>query len=192
MATPERLDLARELHDGIAQDLVALGYSLDLLLGDGSLSIEMRSGLRSTRLQVDELMNKVRSEIYHLRIDSQLSLSAEIKKLIEAHYRDYLVDLDVEDVSASPEILQEAMAIIREALRNIRAHARATRIGITVYPINNRICLQICDNGIGGAEMKDGRWGITGLAERVKALHGSMTIENNVHSNSGVRITVLL
>jgi hypothetical protein len=34
-----RLDLARELHDGIAQDLVALGYELDLLLANSATSI---------------------------------------------------------------------------------------------------------------------------------------------------------
>ncbi|MEY4291559.1 MAG: hypothetical protein RL130_1501 [Actinomycetota bacterium] len=192
MATPERIDLARELHDGIAQDLVAIGYSLDLLLADSSLSQQTRSGLRASRLQVDDLMNKVRDEIFHLRRNSHLMISAEVKDLIETEYSDFSVELDLVDVSTSPELSREIMAIIREALRNIRAHARATRIGITIYPINNRICLQICDNGIGGATMKNGRWGITGLTERVEALGGSISIENNFYNNGGVRITALL
>jgi signal transduction histidine kinase len=36
--TPERLRIARELHDGIAQDLVGLGYGLDLVLAESELS----------------------------------------------------------------------------------------------------------------------------------------------------------
>jgi signal transduction histidine kinase len=71
-------------------------------------------------------------------------------------------------------------------------HSRATRIGITLYPINNRIYLQICDNGIGGAIMKDGRWGMMGISERIAKLGGSIVIENNSATDSGVRITMLI
>jgi len=82
MLTPERLDVARELHDGIAQDLVALGYSLDLLLATDELPQSARSSIRGARLQVDELMRKVRSEIFNLRKQSQLSLSTQLQSLI--------------------------------------------------------------------------------------------------------------
>ncbi len=192
MVTPERLDLARGLHDGIAQDLVGLGYSLDLLLADDTLSLNTRLSLRSARLHIDELIHKVRTEIYHLRLEPQLSLSAELNQLVNSEYSDFELDLELEDVKPSVEITSEVITIIREALRNIRTHARATRIGITLYPINNRICLQIRDNGKGGASMKNGRWGITGLQERVAALGGSITFENNFQNNSGVRITILI
>ncbi|MGA0062483.1 MAG: histidine kinase, partial [Candidatus Planktophila sp.] len=142
MVTPERLDLARGLHDGIAQDLVGLGYSLDLLLADDTLSLNTRLSLRSARLHIDELIHKVRAEIYHLRLEPQLSLSTELNQLAQSEYSDFGLDLELEDVKPSVEITSEVIAITREALRNIRTHARATRIGITLYPINNRICLQ--------------------------------------------------
>ena len=192
MSTPERLDVARELHDGIAQDLVALGYSLDLLLATEGLPQSARSSIRESRLQVDELMRKVRSEIFNLRSQSQQSISTQLQALVANEYSDFELDLDIEPASAPPEVGHEIIAIAREILRNVRLHSRATRIGITLYPVNNRIYLQICDNGIGGAIMKDGRWGITGISERIAKLGGSIVIENNSDTDLGVRITLLL
>jgi len=55
--SPERVSIARELHDGIAQDLVGIGYSLDMLLADSSLQVEMWSKLRTTRLDIDTLIS---------------------------------------------------------------------------------------------------------------------------------------
>jgi len=192
MSTPERLDVARELHDGIAQDLVALGYSLDLLLATDGLPQSARTSIRESRLQVDELMRKVRSEIFNLRSQSQQSISTQLQSLISQEYSDFEFELDIEPASAPPEVGHEIIAIAREILRNVRLHSRATRIGITLYPVNNRIYLQICDNGIGGAKMKDGRWGMTGISERIAKLGGSIVIENNSATNLGVRITLLL
>lgn len=192
MLTPERLDVARELHDGIAQDLVALGYSLDLLLATEGLPQSARSSIRESRLQVDELMRKVRSEIFNLRSQSQQSISTQLQALVANEYSDFELDLDIEPASAPPEVGHEIFAIAREILRNVRMHSRASRIGITLYPVNNRIYLQICDNGIGGAIMKDGRWGMTGISERIAKLGGSIVIENNSDTDLGVRITLLL
>ena len=192
MSTPERLDVARELHDGIAQDLVALGYSLDLLLATDGLPQSARSSIRESRLQVDKLMRKVRSEIYNLRSQSQQSISTQLQSLISQEYFDFELELDIESASAPPEVGHEIISIARELLRNVRLHSRASRIGITLYPVNNRIYLQICDNGIGGAIMKDGRWGMTGISERIAKLGGSIVIENNSATDLGVRITLLL
>lgn len=192
MSTPERLDVARELHDGIAQDLVALGYSLDLLLATDGLPQSARSSIRESRLQVDELMRKVRSEIFNLRSQSQQSISTQLQALVANEYSDFELDLDIEPASAPPEVGHEIFAIAREILRNVRIHSRASRIGITLNPVNNRIYLQICDNGIGGAIMKDGRWGMTGISERIAKLGGSIVIENNSDTDLGVRITLLL
>lgn len=192
MSSPERLDVARELHDGIAQDLVALGYSLDLLLATDGLPQGARASIRESRLQIDELMKKVRKEIFNLRTHSQLSLSSQIQVLIAQEYADFEIALDIEEVSAPLDISHEVFAIAGEILRNVRVHSRATRIGITLYPINNRIYLQICDNGIGGANMKDDHWGLMGISERINKLNGTLTIENCYTNNLGVRITVLI
>ena len=80
MPSPERVRIARELHDGIAQDLVGIGYSLDLLLSEESLSNNARTEIRSTRFAVDELIGKVRREILHLRKKSRMPAKRQKQK----------------------------------------------------------------------------------------------------------------
>ena len=69
MSLTQRVKLAQELHDGIAQDLVGLGYGLDSLLFSEEDETK-RARLRSLRLDINLLIEKVRKEIFELRIPS--------------------------------------------------------------------------------------------------------------------------
>ena len=80
--TPERLRLARELHDGIAQDLVGLGYSLDLILADPAIDKSSRAAIRKSRLDIDALIYKVRREILTLRRDSVARFDLALASLV--------------------------------------------------------------------------------------------------------------
>lgn len=184
----ERIQIAQDLHDGIAQDLVGIGYSLDLLLSDESLSSEARHEIRATRFAVDELISKVRKEILNLRRGTGEPLRAQIQSLATQICSELEVEFHLDEIAVPFQEEVEILAIATEILRNCIAHSRATRIVINFYSVNNRICLEVVDNGIGGANVKDGRFGLVGLKERVHALGGSITIE----SIEGTRIAILL
>jgi two-component system, NarL family, sensor histidine kinase LiaS len=192
MSTSERLHLARELHDGIAQDLVGLGYSLDLLIAQDHLPLETRSALRTSRLEIDQLMEKVRREIFNLRKPLSQTLHSALEELVKQQRGDFTINLEMGEVDSSPEVAAEIIAIATELLRNIGLHARASHVDVKLYPVNNRICLQISDDGIGGVMLKDGHWGIAGITERVNIFNGSIAIEDYFQDSKGVRITVLL
>jgi signal transduction histidine kinase len=188
VATPERLKVAQELHDGIAQDLVGLGYSLDLLLSDSDLSTTSRSQLRTTRFQVDNLISKVREEIFLLRRQSSIPFHEALSGLVQEMSTQFEVKMEVQEVLMSPDQSTQMTAITKEILRNIELHSGATHIEITLYPINNRSYLEIFDNGIGGATLKDGHWGLVGIKEKVLSLQGTIEIDGA----EGTRITILL
>ena len=188
MPSPERIRVARELHDGIAQDLVGIGYSLDLLLSDESLSSQARADIRATRFSVDQLIAKVRSEILNLRSTATEPIHKQIETLASDLVQNCAVELTCEEVPLAESCYSEFMAIATEILRNCAAHSRASHIGINLYPVNNQTCLEVIDNGIGGAHMKDGHFGISGIIERVHALGGSISIE----SISGTRVAILI
>ena len=67
MSVNERVRLAQELHDGIAQDLVGLGYCIDSLVSAADTPTEIRAGLRTLRFSTSDLIEKVRAEIFALR-----------------------------------------------------------------------------------------------------------------------------
>jgi len=186
--SPERIRIAQELHDGIAQDLVGIGYSLDLLLSEESLSNTARTEIRSTRFAVDALMSKVRTEILNLRNRSSTPLHTQLQKLANDLLKGCQVSLRLEEVPLTESSHSEFILIATEILRNCSTHSRATHIGINLYPVNNRTCLEVIDNGIGGAHVKDGHYGISGMIERVHALGGSFTLE----SIEGTRVAILI
>jgi signal transduction histidine kinase len=101
---------------------------------------------------------------------------------------EFVLELHIEEVAATAQEHSELVLIAAEILRNCVSHSRATRIGINLYSVNNRICLEVIDDGIGGANVHDGHYGLSGLIERVHNLDGSITIE----SIEGTRIAILI
>ena len=149
-----RVKLAQELHDGIAQDLVGLGFSIDSLISTTEV-LETKDSLRKVRFAITELIDKVRLEIHHLRTSSELIS-------------------DTTEVEMNYELLR----VLSEVLRNVSEHAHASNLSI-----------QIADNGIGGAQSKEGSFGIVGIQERIATLGGDITIDS---SEGGTKISIEL
>lgn len=188
LPSPERISVARELHDGIAQDLVGIGYSLDLLLAEKSLDNSARSQIRRTRLDIDTLIAKFRAEILRLRQPESSTFLSRLQRLIEAHRSTLAIELNSEEVDLSQSHADEMIAIATEILRNIERHSGASQVVINLYPVNNRTCVELNDNGIGGARMRSGHFGLQGIFERVEAMGGSFAIEDN----EGTHIAILI
>lgn len=103
-----RVNLAQELHDGIAQDLVGLGYSIDALIAN-SEDLLIKQSLRAIRFTISELIEKVRLEIHQLR-------SSE--------------DLLQEETQL--QLTFELLRTFAEILQNISKHSQATQLIIEI------------------------------------------------------------
>ena len=82
MTQTERVKIAQELHDGIAQDLVALSYSLDLLLAEADTPAGTRVELRNLIFSVSAMIAKVREEIFNLRSANFATLESSLRTLL--------------------------------------------------------------------------------------------------------------
>jgi signal transduction histidine kinase len=187
-----RIELARDLHDGIAQDLVALGYELDLLLGATESTVESRREIRGLRFKVDDLISKVRREMYALRDLKVTSFQDELKELIAEICGDLEVTQTISQFSIPSSYQSELKAIATELLRNARVHSGASHIEVLLKGVENRTYLEVSDNGVGGAQVNTsglGRLGLVGVKERVEQLHGQMQI---ISSENGTCIKVVL
>jgi len=152
----ERVTLAQELHDGIAQELVALGFSIDALIAD-EISADTKSSLRQLRFTITELIEKVRQEIHALRSDAALV-----------------------DAASDTNVTYELQRIFLEILRNTQEHSQASSL-----------TLEVSDNGIGGAQKKNGSFGLTGIQERTAKLNGEIHIDSN-EEGTKIRIQIPL
>jgi len=149
-----RVILAQELHDGIAQDLVGLGFSIDSLISTSHDQIAKES-LRQLRFSVTELIDKVRLDIHQLRSATDLISTTEEK-----------------------DFSYELLRVLSEILRNVEEHAHASHLSI-----------QITDNGIGGAQSKEGSFGLTGIRERIASIGGDIRIDSG---QQGTKISIEL
>ena len=149
-----RVVLAQELHDGIAQDLVGLGFSIDSLIST-SHDQTTKESLRQLRFSVTELIDKVRLEIHQLRTAADLISTTEEK-----------------------DFSYELLRVLSEILRNVEEHAHASHLSI-----------QITDNGIGGAQSKEGSFGLTGIRERIASIGGDIRIDSD---QQGTKISIEL
>jgi len=104
----ERVTLAQELHDGIAQDLVVLGFSIDQAIAQCH-DADLKSSLRMMRFTATELIEKVRAEIHQLRTSEPL--------LSEHHEVDPM---------------REIFLVIQEILRNIAKHSEAKNLTVEI------------------------------------------------------------
>lgn len=177
----DRARLARELHDGIAQDLVGVGYCLDLLLANPETTVDARSQLRTLRFTITDLIDKVRREIYLLRQPSTLTLSEGIRIAADTLCAGLELKLDIDEVAFAldSDLSYEIHRITQEILRNIAVHAQAAKVTISLHREKDAIQLRISDDGIGGAVTTGTRYGIQSIRDRALAINASIDFQSD-------------
>jgi signal transduction histidine kinase len=180
----ERRNLSRELHDHVAQVLTALRMELGRIertrpAGDTRLG----AAVAECRQLVDQMFRTVRDLALGLR-PSMLD-DFGLQPALEWHVRDltrrYGIDVELNvngDLDVLPDQYRTCVyRAIQEALTNCVRHARARSIRVGVTGHSDRLDVTVSDDGIGfdPARRRDGL-GLRGIEERVKELHGSMSI----------------
>jgi signal transduction histidine kinase len=181
MSRSERIHLAQELHDGIAQDLVGVGYSLDLLLAAPDTPNSTRSELRTLRFTINDLLEKVRNEIHQLHSSGELGLGTQITRSAEELCGDFMLDINVEIIPLDQdgEMVYGIHQVARELFRNIAAHSAARQVRISLSTSQGMIHLRIEDDGVGGIAKTTSRFGIVGAQSRALSLGGTLTWDSS-------------
>jgi signal transduction histidine kinase len=177
VADSEQQRIERDLHDGAQQRLVALALDLSRAKRKFSSDPEQAYAL------VDEAQQEAMRAIVELRnlargirppILTDRGLDAAISAL--AGRASVPIEVDVRlAVRPPPPVESAAYFIVAEALTNVDKHAAADRAAVWVTRADDRLVVEIRDNGQGGAT-QSGRGGLAGLADRVSSLDGSLRI----------------
>jgi signal transduction histidine kinase len=172
----ERQRLERNLHDGAQHRLVALSLQLGLLeeelAGDRSATVQ----LERARGEIDRSLDELRqiAQGIHPAVVSGHGLAVAVEQL--AARAPVPVRLNVEIEERLPEALEvAAYYIVAETLANVGKHAQAATATVEVTRGNGRINIEVCDDGVGGADTERGS-GLRGLADRVEALGGRLRV----------------
>lgn len=204
----ERQRLAREIHDTLAQSLIGMITNLtaaEIARDAGDDEISMRHFEDAKRIGRESLA-ETRRLVWALRPASldRRSLPEALDQLARAWTREADAEaLVVTTGTARPLLPETELALLRvtqEALSNVRRHARAARVNITLsYMDDHTVVLDVVDDGVGfdpaqleplvGAQDGSG-FGLVAMRERVDELGGALTVESA--TGEGTTITLEL
>lgn len=171
-----RVLLARDIHDGIAQDLVAVGYRLDSLLARPDIDGELRSELRGLRLSISDTLAQVRRDLFDLRTRSDQSLANNLTALYNELCKGFRGSCEIEECNLPLEDEDLLVSAARELLRNAVRHSNADSIWLSLASTADNVALTVADNGRGGATTKPGHFGLVGIEEKVAERGGNVKI----------------
>lgn len=198
--TEERTRIAREMHDGLAQ---VLGYmnlqvqTLDAFLQQGKLD-KMQEKLGQMRAAVQSAHADVRENILSLR--TTLANNRGVVQAIREYLEEFGLQTQIEtqfnnqagedlDLASIAEV--QLVCILQEALANVRKHAQASQVSVTVQREEQgeeeRILLSVQDDGIGFTPAKQTRsFGLQTMSERAQSVGGSILVWS--HPGEGTRV----
>jgi signal transduction histidine kinase len=197
----ERKRIAREIHDDLGQNLLALRIEADLLASrTGERHPLLHQRAQRTLHQIDSTIKSVRQIINDLRPNVlDLGLNAAVDWQIAEFGRRTGIRCDLiendPDIHVSDRCATALFRILQESLTNVSRHANASRVEVELRVDYDRIWMSIRDNGTGlreGGRYKPGSFGLVGIEERVKILGGSCTIGNTPRGGTAVNVSVPL
>jgi signal transduction histidine kinase len=176
-ADDSRRRLERDLHDGTQQRLVSLGLELrvaqslvpeDAREAHAKLD-QVESGLMSALEDLREISRGI-----HPAILSRGGLGPALRAL--ARRSAVPVEMHADSLGDLPDGVEiAAYYVVSEALANAVRHADASRVRVEVEVVDDRLCVNVADDGVGGADPARGT-GLIGLGDRVGALGGTVAI----------------
>ncbi len=195
----ERKRIAREIHDDLGQNLLALRIEVDLL---ASRTCEHHPRLHArARLMlehIDTTIKSVRQIINDLRPHVlDLGLTAAVDWQIAEFQR--RTGLACELVSHDPDLhvsdrcATTLFRILQESLTNVSRHAQATAVRVALTGDADSISMTVSDNGIGlpkAGSQKPGSFGLVGIEERVRILGGKCLVASGADGGTTVHISI--
>lgn len=175
-ADTERRRIAHDLHDTVQTRLVLLAVEAHGLRTDGSGSdgaaAELEAGLQTA---IDELR-----ELVHGLLPAVLAergLYDAVEDLADRMPLPIALELDSQRAPLPPPVESAGYFLVSEALTNAVKHAHAHELGLRIQRMNGKLAIEVKDDGIGGASAGTGS-GLRGMAERVEALDGHLSVES--------------
>ncbi|GEM_PF-1230504 len=196
----ERVQIARELHDGLNQSLVAVRMRLEHLkhlIGQPGSSVSEISEVSDHIYQcLTQCIQESRDILLRLReytpgdIPLLLLVKNRLKELLPMKNMRYSFNCTVSEEKLSPKLKYTIYYLLREAVSNAMKHSRADRLSMKLCRMSERAYLVVRDNGVGfnleEAITRRGCMGLRGMEERVAAQQGRLKIKSSPGKGSRI------
>jgi signal transduction histidine kinase len=182
LGNADRAHLARELHDGLAQDLWVAKLTASQLLQHESLDEHARGLCASLLRSIDSALTEARSAVAAMRPGS--GRTTRLPGLLREQIDDFAarfgtpVELVIEgEPIVTDRVSVELLRILQEALNNVRKHACAKRVVVELRSRRSTLVLSVRDDGVGfdPSAVTPG-YGRDSMAERAELIGARLTI----------------
>jgi PAS domain S-box-containing protein len=199
----ERRRIARELHDGAAQNMFGITISLANLQQNRSDEAETSRIVNECQSLAEQSLQELRTLSYllHPPILDQAGLVLALQWYVEGFAKRSGIYVDLialEDIGRLPSEVETALfRIVQESLTNVRRHSGSETASIRLEKKANEVTLQITDRGIGiprngSPESSEGiaelGVGIPGMRQRLRQLGGRLQIESTDHGTTIIAV----
>jgi signal transduction histidine kinase len=177
----ERRRLAREIHDGVAQEVVSLGYQVDTLLAEAE-SEQQAESLAALRGDLTRVTNELRLSIYDLRSDvlAETGLCAALSDYLrQVSSRSALkVHLTLDETASRlrPDVEAELLRIAQEAVTNARKHSGARNLWVSCLADAPSARVEVRDDGSGLGRGRSDSYGLRIMRERAERVGADLWI----------------
>ncbi|MET8244609.1 sensor domain-containing protein [Streptomyces sp. NPDC005202] len=171
--------IERDLHDGAQARLV------NLAMGLGLAKEKLAEDPQAAARMVDEAHGEVKTALQELRdlargihpaVLTDRGLDAALSAVASRCTVPVQVEVDLAERPA-PAIERIAYFTVSELLQNVSKHSGARFASVDVWRTDDRLMLQVVDDGAGGADVSNGS-GLAGLAERLDAVDGVLVVDS--------------
>lgn len=196
MATvEERHRLAREIHDGIAQEIASLGYLVDDLAATTD-SVQGKEAARTLRTELTRIVNELRLSIFDLRVD--VNQHGGLGQALSDYARDVgarsgmTVHMALAETSQRLpiDVQTELLRIAQEAVTNARKHASANNLWVTLNTNGSVALLRIEDDGVGRAQPRNDHYGLRMMRERAERIGAELVITTRPRGGTSVVVAL--
>jgi signal transduction histidine kinase len=190
----ERRRIARELHDGTAQNLCAILLNLRDLETRASLPEHFRQAFSECHTLCEQSLQEIRTLSYllHPPMLDEAGLSAALQWYLKGFVKRTGINVELvasQDVKRLPENVEmDLFRVVQECLANIHRHSKSRTAEIRMERQASQIVLLVRDQGQGMSTQSYGV-GLTGMAQRLGYIGGRLGIES---SSQGTTITAVV
>ena len=193
----ERHRLAREIHDGVAQEIASLGYFVDDLTAE-MVPESHRVKLRALRAEISRVVSELRLSIFDLR--SEISPGAGLGSALSDYVRavgarsglTVHLTLDEAPTRLRGEVETELLRIAQEAVTNARKHSAASNLWVhcRITPPYARVTIE--DDGVGLGRARPDSYGLKIMKERAERIGATFEIGERLgpKADKGTRVAV--
>ncbi len=173
-----RRKLERDLHDGAQSRLVALALMLRAARSRAGDDPELGELLEQAQYELQTSLGELRelARGIHPAVLTERGLEPALQALVSRAPVPVSVEAAVE-ARLPPPVESAAYFVVSEGLANVAKYAQATHASVAVRRQNGHVTVDVADDGVGGADAAHGS-GLRGLADRVAALDGTLSLES--------------